>query len=106
MAGYGSPQAVMATSRADMEGLGADSSGTEKPPAEEGPTRPMSANPVGFEPGRNEDLLVRDWRALQLQRLGLSWLLARRFADVVDWHEVAELVERGCTPELALRIVR
>jgi hypothetical protein len=41
-----------------------------------------------------------------LQRLGLSRLLARRFADNVDWHDVAALVERGCPPELALRIVR
>jgi hypothetical protein len=56
--------------------------------------------------GRNEDLLVREWRTLQLQRLGLSQLLAGRFAATVDWHEVAELVERGCPPELALRIVR
>lgn len=56
--------------------------------------------------GRKEDRLVRDWRALQLQRLGLSRLLARRFADIVDWHDVATLVERGCPPELALRIVR
>lgn len=55
---------------------------------------------------RNEDLLVREWRTLQLRRLGLSRLLAGRFAEVVDWHEVADLVERGCPPELALRIVR
>jgi hypothetical protein len=56
--------------------------------------------------GRNDDLLVREWRTLQLQRLGLSQLLAGRFAEAVDWHEVAELVERGCPPELALRILR
>jgi hypothetical protein len=55
---------------------------------------------------RNEDLVVREWRSRQLQRLGLSQLLAGRFAGVVDWHEVADLVERGCPPELALRIVR
>jgi hypothetical protein len=66
----------------------------------------MSMNPVGSDRGRKEDLLVREWRTLQLQRLGLSCLLASRFADVVDWHEVAELVKRGCPPELALKIVR
>jgi hypothetical protein len=66
----------------------------------------MGAAPVGDDVGRNEDLLVREWRALQLERLGLSRLLASRFAHVVDWHQVAELVERGCPPELALRIVR
>jgi hypothetical protein len=24
----------------------------------------------------------------------------------IDWHEIAGLVERGCSPELALEIVR
>jgi DNA-binding NarL/FixJ family response regulator len=27
-------------------------------------------------------------------------------ADHVDWHQVAKLVQRGCPPQLALRIVR
>jgi hypothetical protein len=54
----------------------------------------------------DEDQLVQDWRAEQLNRLGLSWLLARIFAPLVDWHVVADLVERGCPPELALEIVR
>ena len=53
-----------------------------------------------------EDLAVWRWRAQQLHRLGLSWLVAHIFAGVVDWHELAELVERGCSPELALEIVR
>ena len=52
------------------------------------------------------DLTVWQWRAQQLHRLGLSWLLAHAFAAVVDWHEFANLVERGCSPELALEIVR
>ncbi len=53
-----------------------------------------------------QDLAVWQWRAEQLHRLGLSWLLARVFAAVVDWHEFANLIERGCSPELALEIVR
>ena len=53
-----------------------------------------------------QDLAVWQWRAEQLHRLGLSWLLARVFAAVVDWHDFANLVERGCSPELALEIVR
>ena len=53
-----------------------------------------------------QDLAVWQWRAEQLHRLGLSSLLARVFAAVVDWHEFANLVERGCSPELALEIVR
>ena len=54
----------------------------------------------------SETYFVRAWRAEQLQRLGLPYLVAHEFADRVDWHALAELVERGCTPELALEIVR
>lgn len=54
----------------------------------------------------DEHLLVHEWRTEQLQSIGLATLLAERFASVVDWHEVAALVERGCSPELALEIVR
>ena len=48
---------------------------------------------------------MHEWRAEQLQRLGLSRLLAQGFAGRVDWHELAALVERGCSPELALDIL-
>jgi hypothetical protein len=50
--------------------------------------------------------LIDGWRAEQLRRLGLSRLLAEAFAGLVDWHDVAALVARGCPPELALKIVR
>jgi hypothetical protein len=53
-----------------------------------------------------EELLVHAWRTEQLRRLGLHRVLAETFADLVDWHALAELVERGCSPELALDIVR
>jgi hypothetical protein len=53
-----------------------------------------------------ETLAVHDWRTEQLRRLGLPWILAESFADLVDWHAVADLVERGCTLSLALDIVR
>jgi thiosulfate reductase cytochrome b subunit len=53
-----------------------------------------------------EALRVRAWRAEQLRRLGLPHMLADTFADLVDWHTLAGLVERGCPPELALEIVR
>jgi hypothetical protein len=52
----------------------------------------------------DKDLLVHGWRVEQLRAVGLTQLLAEIFADLVDWHEVATLVERGCTPELALEI--
>jgi hypothetical protein len=54
----------------------------------------------------DEELLIQAWRAEQLQRLGLSRTLAETFAGLVDWHEIAALVARGCSPELALEIAR
>ena len=53
-----------------------------------------------------ETRLVRAWRTEQLRRLGLHRIIAEAFADRIDWHALAELVERGCSPELALEIVR
>ena len=49
---------------------------------------------------------VRAWRVEQLRRLGLGSTLAVAFADVIDWHALAALIDRGCSPELALEIVR
>jgi hypothetical protein len=53
-----------------------------------------------------EELLVHEWRREQLHRLGLPGILAEAFADLVDWHVLARLVERGCPVGLALEIVR
>ena len=53
-----------------------------------------------------EENRVHSWRAEQLQRLGMPYLLAETFADQIDWHSCAELVARGCPPRLALEIVR
>jgi hypothetical protein len=46
----------------------------------------------------DEDRRVHAWRAEQLQGLGLSRLVAQRFAPLVDWHEVAALVARDARP--------
>ena len=54
----------------------------------------------------DEELLVHEWRAEQLRRLGVRRTFAEAFAGIVDWHEIADLVARGCSPELALEIVR
>jgi hypothetical protein len=54
----------------------------------------------------DEELLVHAWRTEQLARLGLPRTLAETFADLVDWHALARLIERGCSPDLALEIVR
>jgi hypothetical protein len=53
-----------------------------------------------------EDARVYAWRVEQLSGLGLSHVIASAVAWCVDWHEIARLVERGCSPELALEIVR
>jgi hypothetical protein len=52
-----------------------------------------------------ETLVVREWRAEQLQRLGVPPILAQVFADEVDWHALSALIERGCPLGLALEIV-
>jgi len=58
------------------------------------------------ETGIDEERRVREWRTEQLLGLGFSKSLAAMFAGVVDWHDIAALVERGCSPALALEIVR
>jgi predicted component of type VI protein secretion system len=53
-----------------------------------------------------DDARVYEWRVEQLSALGLSQVIASAVASFVDWHEIARLVEHGCSPELALEIVR
>jgi hypothetical protein len=47
------------------------------------------------------------WRRRQLVHAGFSPPLATRVAadSAYDLHELIELVERGCVPELAVRIL-
>ena len=59
-----------------------------------------------LESERKEELRVQEWRVEQLQRLGVPRTLSFAFAGLVDWHEIAALIERGCSPELAIEIVR
>ena len=54
----------------------------------------------------SEEELLYSWRVEQLAKLGLSRIVASAVAGIVDWHEVAVLVQKGCSPELALEIVR
>ena len=58
-----------------------------------------------FQAGGREELLVHSWRVDRLTRLGVPGSLAEVYADRLDWHQVARLVQRGCPPRLALRIV-
>jgi hypothetical protein len=53
-----------------------------------------------------EDARVYAWRVEQLLGLGYSHVIASAVASFIDWHEIARLVERGCSLELALEIVR
>jgi hypothetical protein len=50
---------------------------------------------------------VVSWRRTQLTEAGFSLLLAARVANDAryDLHALIELVERGCPPELAARIL-
>jgi hypothetical protein len=50
---------------------------------------------------------IDSWRRRQLLRSGFPPTLARRLAHdpAYDLHALIELVERGCPPELALRIL-
>jgi hypothetical protein len=51
-----------------------------------------------------EQLLIRRWKTEQLTRLGLPKRAAPLFADLVDWHELEGLLERGCPLGIALQI--
>ena len=60
---------------------------------------------TGHETIDHSELILHDWRASQLRRLGIPGLLAEIYADQLDWHQIAHLVQRGCPPPLALRII-
>jgi hypothetical protein len=74
--------------------------------SEDGTMEPTLMPQIELDERRDEHLLVHEWHTEQLQSIDLATLLAERFAGVIDWHEVAALAERGCSPELALEIVR
>ncbi len=54
----------------------------------------------------SEEFRVYAWRVEQLGKLGISIVIAAALANVVDWHDVARLVHKGCPPELAVEIAR
>jgi hypothetical protein len=66
----------------------------------------MEPTIIGHEAVNHDNLLVHTWRVAQLTRLGIPQSLAEAYADHLDWHQIARLVQRGCPPRLALRIVR
>ena len=66
----------------------------------------MKPTSAGHEAVDHKERLVHGWRVSQLTRLGIPPSLAEAYADHLDWHQIARLVQRGCPPLLALRIVR
>ena len=60
----------------------------------------------GHEAIDHDQPFVHNWRVSQLKRLGIHGPLAEIYADRIDWHQIARLVQRGCPPRLALRIAR
>ena len=55
-----------------------------------------------------EQELVEQWRAEALEKAGYPDTVAAELAlrPDVDLHRAVELLERGCTPELAAQILR
>ena len=71
---------------------------------------PEETMELTLPPGRPETIEkqdpVHEWRVARLADLGIPWPVAEAAAGHVDWHQKAALVQRGCTPWLALRILR
>ena len=61
---------------------------------------------TGHDAISRDNRLMHSWRVSQLMRLGIPGPLAEIYADRIDWHQVARLVQRGRPQRLALRIVR
>lgn len=68
-------------------------------------TRRMRSNrPAGAPSAAPAD--VTGWRRARLERAGFDGRLAQLLADgSVDLHALIELVEQGCPPHLAARIM-
>ena len=71
---------------------------------------PEETMELTLPPGPHETVEKQDpvhaWRVARLARLGISPPVAEAAAGHVDWHQMAALVQRGCPPSLALRILR
>ncbi len=54
-----------------------------------------------------EQRRIEDWRTEELERAGYSHRAAGRLAarHDVDLHRAVELLQRGCSPELAMKIL-
>lgn len=59
-----------------------------------------------MEIDESDQVRVYAWRVEQLGNLGISPVIAGAVASFVDWHDIADLVQKGCPPELAVDIAR
>ena len=60
---------------------------------------------ISHQTADHGEVLAHNWRVERLTGLGVPPALAEAYAERLDWHQVARLVQRGCPPRLALRIV-
>jgi hypothetical protein len=67
---------------------------------------PIEAFAAEFDDERADERALNAWRTEQLEQLGLSRTIAEACAGLVDWHQIADLVKRGCAPHVALEILR
>lgn len=67
----------------------------------------MSAHPFTPMPGRSGSVNLQQWRTRRLVEAGFpARLAAEMAADArVDLHALLELVDHGCPPEVAVRIL-
>ena len=65
----------------------------------------MEPATTGHNATGHDESSVHHWRVSQLRRLSMPWLLAETYADRIDWHQIARLVQHGCPLRLGLRIV-
>ena len=69
------------------------------------PKQPVGASPPCCGSGPPVDVV--EWRRCRLVEAGFDEALARRIAadPAMDVHALLDLVDRGCPPELAVRIL-
>jgi len=69
------------------------------------PRQPVGASPPCCGSGPPVDVV--EWRRCRLVEAGFDEALARRIAadPAMDVHALLDLVDRGCPPELAVRIL-
>ena len=56
----------------------------------------MEPPTTGQEAIGHDESPVHNWRVSRLERLGVPGPLAEIYADCIDWHQIAQLMRRGC----------